>query len=121
MGVLGLALLACERNGPPPTVPTLVVPVGSVAGAPLAHRDGSGPSAAPARILADGRNPGDRVDVEWHGSWYPAVLLERRAEGWLVHFEDYGEEWDEVVVVSRVRDRTVHRLEEDEIAPDSDP
>ena len=53
----------------------------------------------------DGRSAGDPVEVEWRGSWFPAVLLERKRAGWHVHYEGYSNEWDEVVSLSRVRDR----------------
>jgi hypothetical protein len=55
----------------------------------------------------DGRAAGDHVEVEWHGSWWPAVLVERRRAGWFVHYERYSKDWDEVVSLARVRDRRV--------------
>jgi hypothetical protein len=68
----------------------------------------------------DGRTAGDLVDVEWRGSWWPAVLLERRHAGWHVHYEGYSNEWDEVVALARVRDRrpraeapTIEPMDED--------
>lgn len=116
---LGVALstAACAKIGPPPGVPTVVVPVASVAGSPI-EVGGAGRSAS--HVALDGRGVGDPVDVEWHGSWYPAVLLERRTEGWLVHYEGYDESYDEVATPSRIRDRSIP-IEEDPVVDDSDP
>lgn len=114
---LGLSSAACIENGPPPNVPTITVPVQPVAGAPLQVGPG-GRSSAPA--IRDGRSVGDPVDVEWHGAWYPAVLLERKAEGWLIHYEGFSDSYDEVAPASRIRDRSVEIGEEPHI-DDSDP
>lgn len=79
--------------------PTLDVPVQRVGGsAPLA-------TAAEEPAPDDGRSAGDLVDVEWKGSWWPAVLLERRGAGWLIHYEGYDGSFDEVVGAPRIRDR----------------
>lgn len=112
-----LSCAACATGGPPPSVPTLTVPVVAAAGSPPAV--GPTPKGA-GRSEADARAAGDRVDVEWRGSWYPAVLLERRGDGWLVHYEDFGDEWDETVGLARIRDRT-SRLEESDVEDDGDP
>lgn len=96
-------------------VPTVEVPVRDAYGRPLEETD---PDAQD-----DGRAAGDPVEVEWRGSWWPAVLLERRRAGWQVHYEGYSKEWDEVVSLSRVRDRQA-RVDEPTIEPmdeDVDP
>ena len=46
---------------------------------------------------------GDRVLVEWHGQWYPAVVLEKSGERHLIHYEGYDSSWDEWVTPERVR------------------
>lgn len=112
-----LGAAACAKVGPPPGVPTVVVPVSAVAGSPIEVGASGKPTS---RVALDGRSAGDPVDVEWHGSWYPAVLLERRAEGWLVHYEGYDESYDEVATPSRIRERSI-RIEEEPPVDESDP
>ncbi len=52
----------------------------------------------------------DDVDVEWRGRWYPATVLEQRGGShYLVHYDGYSEEWDEVVTAERIR---LRRLDE---------
>ncbi len=63
----------------------------------------------------------DEVDVEWHGSWWPAVILEKRHGRWLVHYEGYGDEWDEVVGGDRIRERRAEPRVEDEPSTDEEP
>lgn len=55
----------------------------------------------------------DEVEVEWRGSWWPAVLLEQRGARWLVHYEGYSSDWDELVSVDRIRERTSEVPEEE--------
>lgn len=105
--VLGFGLFAvgcaCAGSSTPPAAAVLVVPVAAV----------DGGEVAVARVATDdgstGRTvtwqEGDAVAVEWKGSWWPAVLLKSRDEGWLVHYEGYDASWDEVVTIDRVRPR----------------
>ena len=67
--------------------------------------------------------PKEEVDVEWHGSWWPAILMEPRGrERWLVHYEGYGDDWDEVVADQRIRERHAEaRVDGDEPSDDADP
>ncbi|MDD5175859.1 MAG: caspase family protein [Sterolibacterium sp.] len=48
---------------------------------------------------------GDPVDVEWKGSWWPASVLEIRKDKYKIHYDGYGNEWDEFVGRSRIRAR----------------
>lgn len=109
------AVAGCLPRNSVVAVPTVEVPVRDAYGHPLQETD---PDAQD-----DGRAAGDPVEVEWHGSWWPAVLLERKRAGWQVHYEGYSKEWDEVVSLSRVRDRQA-RADEPTIEPmdeDVDP
>ncbi len=46
---------------------------------------------------------GDKVLVEWEGEVYPAVILEIPGPGKVkVHYEGYGNEWDENVGTDRM-------------------
>ena len=50
-------------------------------------------------------NAGDRVQVQWKGAWYPATILEVSGNGYRVHYDGYGANWDEVVAPYRVKAR----------------
>ncbi len=47
----------------------------------------------------------EKVDVEWQGSWYPAVVMQRSGERALIHYEGYASSWDEWVGPQRIRRR----------------
>lgn len=83
--------------------PTVEVTVRDVLGQPI---DASEPDAP-----QEGRAAGDLVEVEWRGAWWPAVVLERRREGFLVHYDGYSNDWDEVVTLARIRDRRAPEVE----------
>jgi hypothetical protein len=65
----------------------------------------------------------EAVEVQWRGSWWPAIVLEKRGDRWLVHYEGYSSEWDEVVSLERIRERQAKADVDDhhEIDPDPDP
>jgi len=47
---------------------------------------------------------GDRVKVDWKGSFYPAtVLLVLGNERYRVHYDGYDQNWDENVDISRIQ------------------
>lgn len=49
---------------------------------------------------------GDRVRVEWHGTLYPAVIVGIVGqERYRIHFEGYGDEWDDTVGLNRIQQR----------------
>ena len=41
--------------------------------------------------------------MEWNGSWYPAKVLREEGGKFLIHYEGYGDNWDEWVAVDRLR------------------
>jgi hypothetical protein len=55
------------------------------------------------RTAAQSRQSGARVEVEWQGDWYPAVILETRGAQYKIHYVGYGAEWDEWVEAARLR------------------
>jgi hypothetical protein len=79
----------------PLTIPPLV---------PLAAGDSGLPTARVTVRPVELRHPGDRVEVEWHGRWYSAVLLAPRGDGWLVHYDGYDDSWDEAAREDRIRE-----------------
>ena len=81
---VAMTIGGCARPGRSPAVPVIVVPVAEITGATLPV-----PSPTPAPASAgdeDGYARGDRVEVEWQGSWLPATLVERRGDRWRVRY-----------------------------------
>ncbi len=96
VGFACLLVLGCARTAPI-VAPTVVV-VGGVSGA------GLGVSSAEPDYGTIWKAK-EEVEVEWLGIWWPAVVLEKRGGRWLVHYEGYAAEWDEVVSGDRLRER----------------
>jgi hypothetical protein len=114
VGVTSLLLAACARSAPV-NVPTVVFIDGV---------SGGGIPASPSPADEGGSwKPREEVEVEWHGSWWPAVVLDQRGSRWLVHYEGYGSDWDEVVGPDRIRERRadVGPNEPDEPEDEPDP
>ena len=114
VGLVLLAMAGCARSAPV-TVPTVVF-VDGVSGEGV---------TTTSEAVEDGASwkPREEVEVEWHGSWWPAVVLEQRGNRWLVHYEGYGSDWDEVVGPDRIRERRAElQVEEtDEVDEEVDP
>lgn len=106
------ALLAgcAARPATAVSAPTVEVAVRPVTGDPF---------VATEEPREDGRKAGDAVEVEWNGSWWPAILLERRGDGWLIHYDGYDDDWDEVVGLERIRDRRADR-DDAPVMPDAE-
>lgn len=51
--------------------------------------------------------PGAAVMVKWHGSWWPAHVLQVGPKGnrWFIHYDNYASSWDEWVGPGRIRPR----------------
>jgi hypothetical protein len=47
--------------------------------------------------------PGDKVEVNWKGSWYPAEVMEVSGNRCLIHYDGYDNSWDEWVGPARIR------------------
>ncbi|MBX7149533.1 hypothetical protein K1X76_10685 [bacterium] len=46
---------------------------------------------------------GDKVKVEWKGGWYPATVIKADGERCFIHYNGYGDSWDEWVGADRMR------------------
>ncbi|MCI4624819.1 MAG: hypothetical protein L3V56_02545 [Candidatus Magnetoovum sp. WYHC-5] len=46
---------------------------------------------------------GEKVEVEWKGSWYPASVLDTSGSRCFIHYDGYDNSWDEWVGPGRVR------------------
>lgn len=100
---------ACERGTPPLAVEVPPATRGTLAEVPPidVRADGAG-APAPIAPRAAAFAPGDAVEVEWHGDWWPARVLDvvsRVPAQWRIHYEGYGDEWDEDVDPERIRRR----------------
>lgn len=106
-GVLLLApafVSACVRAAPI-SAPTVVVVESIRDGAFAPFSEGPVESAASWQAR-------DEVEVEWQGAWFPAVVVEKRGTRWLIHYEGYGTDWDELVGVERIRERRAGTMPE---------
>lgn len=93
-----------------------LIPIARIRGR-LSMTPASGAAAKPAplRAKADASVPldagprsvyreGERVRVEWHGSMYPATIIGVLGDDrYRVHYEGYGNEWDEDVGLNRIQ------------------
>jgi len=46
---------------------------------------------------------GDKIEVEWGGKWWKAMVLDIKNYFALIHYDGYGSEWDEWVTNERIR------------------
>ena len=114
VGVASILAAGCARSLPTNT-PVVVV---------VERVDGGAPVASTTEVaLARGASweVRDEVEVQWRGSWLPAVVLERRGERWLVHYDGFGNDWDEVVGSDRIRERRAELNLEDPDEPEEEP
>jgi len=78
---------------------------GAVTPAPASKtRSRASASASAAPLPPSVYRLGDRVRVEWHGSMYPATIVAVLGDDrYRVHYESYGDEWDEDIPMSRIQ------------------
>jgi hypothetical protein len=48
-------------------------------------------------------NIGSQVQVEWQGTWFPAVVQKLEGRFHYIHYTGYGNEWDEWVCCGRIK------------------
>lgn len=83
---------ALASPAPPPKVAT-IAPV-----EPLPPRTGW-PEPEPV-----GHRKGEKIKVEWHGKYYDATVLSAAPNGKTrIHYDGYGDEWDEDVEEDRIQ------------------
>ena len=46
---------------------------------------------------------GDKVEVEWRGTWYAATVIKTEAKRYRIHYADHDDSWDEWVGAARIR------------------
>jgi hypothetical protein len=93
----------------------LVIGLGAVSASAYADA----PAARPSMAVASGmvHHAGDAVFVEWGGSMWRATVVAGLADGRaVIHYDGWGDEWDELVTPSRLRtelrDGTVLRADD---------
>jgi len=47
--------------------------------------------------------PGDKAQVLWKGTWYPASVLKANDNKCYIHYDGYGSNWDEWVGPGRIK------------------
>lgn len=52
---------------------------------------------------SNAQNAGDKVQVLWNGTWFAATVKEHKDNKWLIHYDGYGDEWDEWVGSDRMK------------------
>jgi RNA binding activity-knot of a chromodomain. len=57
------------------------------------------PAVATARICS----PGDKAQVKWRGTWYPATVINAQGNKCYIHYDGYGNSWDEWVGPGRIQ------------------
>jgi hypothetical protein len=78
----------------------------TVAHAASAKASASAASSVAGTAAAAFKN-GDKVDVQWQGDWWKASVIGVNAgPTYKVHYEGWGNEWDESVPPARIRART---------------
>lgn len=62
-------------------------------------------AAAPAKPVAPltTARVGQRIEVEWHGSWWAAEVVAVKNGFYKIHYSGWGGEWDEWVELARMR------------------
>ncbi len=45
----------------------------------------------------------DRIQVEWNGQWYPAVILKVKGNKYFIHYDGYDNSYDEWVGEKRMK------------------
>lgn len=45
---------------------------------------------------------GEKVMVEWKGNWYKATIKELKPSSYFIHYQGFGDEWDEWVSPNRI-------------------
>ena len=100
---LALALAACREPAPLAPAPIVAIPVAAADGGSAIVADDP---PKKRRAPRQGFRPGEAVDVEWRGSWYPAEVLELvPPESYRIHYDGYDASWDEDVGTDRMRKR----------------
>jgi hypothetical protein len=67
-------------------------------------RPGASASDSAAPTPPSVYHAGDRVRVEWHGSIYPATVVNVLADDrYRIHYDNYGNEWDEDIDLNRIQ------------------
>lgn len=73
-------------------------------GTAAAQRAPEPEAAAPAKKDQDEAATPSGTEVLWKGRWYPARILQTRADGAVrIHYEGYSDAWDEWVSPARLR------------------
>lgn len=59
--------------------------------------------ATVSRVEARNCAVGDKAQVLWKGTWYPASVLKAKGSQCFIHYDGYGSNWDEWVGPNRIK------------------
>lgn len=65
--------------------------------------EGTGLAKAEATETPQSFQVGSKVQVEWHGKWWPAEVIETGQNKWKIHYDGYSNSWDEWVGPERIK------------------
>jgi hypothetical protein len=91
-----VAALSQSNVAPPKSQPVATTPVVTTPVAARALLQTSPPAPVPAGAKAG-------IEVEWHGTWYPAAVLRSSGGSTLIHYTGWASSWDEWVPAGRIR------------------
>ena len=75
-------------------------------GSDIRSSSGSQP-APPARVSGTTSfNVGDQAEAYWGSSWYPVSVIATKGDHCLIHYDGYGDNWNEWVPPNRIRPRS---------------
>lgn len=96
-------LVACREREPVAPATIVAVPIPGDAGSSAVATDDPPKRRTPPK---QSFQRGAAVEVEWRGTWYAAEVLELvPPESYRIHYDGYGDEWDETVGPARIRAR----------------
>lgn len=86
LAALVMALVACDKLGGSAS---------TTSAAPAAEAVAASPAGA--------YKAGEKVDIEWKGSFYPGEILSVNGDAYRIHYTGWSSSWDEDVPASRLR------------------
>lgn len=64
------------------------------------------------QVFSQAYKKGDKVEIEYSGTWYPGSILEVKDTQHKIHYDAYDSSWDEWVPTTRLRTVTANQMPE---------
>jgi hypothetical protein len=119
---LGIGCFGGEEAAPTEAAPTEVVKQEAKEPPPEARApEGHVPTEQAPFDKANAQfKTADTVQIEWSGSWYDGTVVEVQDAGYLISYNGYSDDWNEVVREDRIRAATAapaaEEVAEEEVA-----